>query len=147
MIDAKKYLESLQASEDKVRLKIQQLQVLKDKVLCISVPVDAELVSHTKNVGTMAETIAAMIDMQKEIDIQSCKLLEAKREAFHLLDQIRPESASIIINRFFVRLSIQEMSKMAYMSRRNMYRRLQEALSEFQHVLNGSGQDSPCLTE
>lgn len=147
MIDAKKYLESLQASEDKVRLKIQQLQVLKDKVLCITVPVDAELVSHTKNVGTMAETIAAMIDMQKEIDIQSCKLLEAKREAFHLLDQIRPESASIIINRFFVRLSIQEMSKMAYMSRRNTYRRLQEALSEFQHVLNGSGQDSPCLTE
>ena len=49
----------------------------------------------------MADTIATIVDMQKEIDQQTNDLMIAKRKALRLLDLLKPESEVILIKRYF----------------------------------------------
>lgn len=112
MIEAKKYLKSFKARENKIALKIARVKALRDKLTSLSVPMDKEQVSHTKNVSIMADTIAMIADIEKEIDQQSCELVEAQKEAFRFLDQIPSESASYLINRFFVGMTITEIGRL-----------------------------------
>ena len=136
MTDARKYLSSFKSTEEKIELKIKQVQALRERLSCVSAPMDKEQVSHTTNVSIMADTVAMIVDLQKEIDQQSSALVASKKEAFALLDQIHSENASILINRFFVGMSIEEICKENHISIRNAYRRQQDALTEFQAVLN-----------
>ncbi len=136
MIDAKEYLESFRTEEARIQLKVKQLQVLEDRLHTTTVPIDTERVSHTKTTDAMAETIAIVIDLQEEINMQKCQLAEAKRDAFRLLDQISPDSASILISRYFMGMTIKQIGKTLYSSRTQTYRRLQGALSEFQEILS-----------
>ena len=80
---------------------MKQLQVLEDRLHTTTVPIDTERVSHTKTTDAMAETIAIVIDLQEEINMQKCQLAEAKRDAFRLLDQISPDSASSVSIRLY----------------------------------------------
>ena len=136
MIDAKEYLESFRTEEARLQLKMKQLQLLEDRLQTTTVPIDKERVSHTKTADAMAETIAIVIDLREEINLQKCQLAETKRDAFRLLDQISPDSASILISRFFMGMTIKQIGRTLYLSRSQTYRRLQGALSEFQVVLS-----------
>ena len=62
---------------------------------------DKEQVSHTTNVSVMADTIAMIVDMQKEVDAQASELLKEKWKAMKLMEQIRPESSEILTARYF----------------------------------------------
>ena len=98
--------------------------------------------SATSNAGTgipyciMADTIAKIADIEKEIDQQSSELVEAQNEAFRYLDQIPSESANYLINRFFVGMTITDIGRLTFSSERSTYRRVQNALAEFQAVLD-----------
>ena len=65
MVDAREYLSYFRVAESRIRLKIKQIQSLQDRLRSISVPMDNEQVSHTRNVEIMAETISIIVDMQK----------------------------------------------------------------------------------
>ena len=92
MINAREYLRSFRIAEKRIRLNTQQVQHLWDQVLSISAPMDKEQVTHTKNTDVMGETVAAIIDIQKEIDRQTSELYKKQREAYILFEMISPES-------------------------------------------------------
>ena len=98
MTDAREYLMYLKKAEAIIELKVKQLQNLQDRLSCISAPLEKEQVSHTRNVAILADTIAMIVDMQKEIDRQTNEVVKRKREAYALMDRIKPESASILID-------------------------------------------------
>ena len=85
MIDAHSYLMSIQECQQRIDLKVQQVQDLRAQIESISAPLDKEQVSHTRNVAVMADTIATIVDMQKEIDQQTNDLMIAKRKALCFL--------------------------------------------------------------
>ena len=84
----------------------------------------------------MAETIAMIVDMQKEIDQQTSAILQRKHEAYLLLDRIKPENAAILMDRFFDGKTILKISQAIHVTKRQAQRRLNEAIDEFQIVLN-----------
>ena len=55
MIDARDYLNSFRIADSKIQLKSQQMQKLRERLLSLSAPMDKEQVSHTPNVGIMAD--------------------------------------------------------------------------------------------
>lgn len=65
---------------------MRQIQKLRDRLLSTSAPMDKEQVSHTTNVSVMADTIAMIVDMQKEVEAQTVEYLKQKWEAMKLLD-------------------------------------------------------------
>ena len=86
MTDARKYLESFRIQESRIQLKTEQVQSLQERLTSITAPMDKEQVSHTKNVGIMADTVAMIVDIQRESDQQTADLYRRKREAYQLLD-------------------------------------------------------------
>ena len=88
MTDARKYLESFRIQESRIQLKTEQVQSLQERLTSITAPMDKEQVSHTKNVGIMADTVAMIVDIQREIDQQTADLYRRKREAYQLLEKL-----------------------------------------------------------
>ena len=86
----------------------------------------------------MADTIAIITDIQRDIDQQTSEIFQRKREAYQLLDQISPENAPILIVRYFDVKTVQSMSQMIHVTKRQTQRRINDALEEMQSVLNGS---------
>lgn len=139
MIDAQVYLASIRAMGIRLQTKIQQVQRLRDSLQSITASLDQEFVSHTKSVGAMADTIAMMIDIEKEVDQQTSEYLKAKREALRLLERIKPESATILVERYFEGKTFIEIGKIIFVTERQAQRRCKEAIREFQRVLDEKG--------
>ncbi len=136
MIDAQVYLASIRAMGIRLQTKIQQVQRLRDSLRSITAALEQETVSHTKSVSAMADTIAMMIDIEKEVDQQTSEYLKAKREALRLLERIKPESATILVERYFEGKTFIEIGKIIFVTERQAQRRCKEAIREFQRVLD-----------
>ena len=136
MIDAREYLNYFRIAESRIELKISQMQSLQDRLLSLSPTLDQEHVSHTKNVTVMADTIAIITDIQRDIDQQTSEIFQRKREAYQLLDQISPENAAILIERYFDGKTVHAISQMIHVTKRQAHRRINEAIEELQNVLN-----------
>ena len=136
MIDAREYLQHFRITESRIEQKIKQIKSLQDRLYNISIPIDKEPSSNTRNVTAMVDTISISIDMQKEIDQQTSALLQRKRDAFLLLDKIKPRSAAILMDRYFDGKTIIEISQTIHVTKRQAQRRINEAIKEFQAVLN-----------
>ena len=110
-VNALEYLKSFRLAESRIQLKTRQVKDLQDRLLCISAPMDKEVVSHTPNVGVMADTIAMIVDLQKEIDQQAAIIIHQKRELFLLLDQIDPDYATLLSEHYLDGKSFVEIGK------------------------------------
>ena len=136
MIDAREYLSYFRIAESRIELKAKQIQSLQDRLLSLSPVLDQEHVSHTKNVAVMADTIAIITDIQRDIDQQTSEIFQRRREAYQLLDQISPENATILIARYFDGKTVQGISQMIHVTKRQVQRRIKEAIEELKGVLN-----------
>lgn len=135
-MNAREYLESFIQSEKKIELKINQVQKLQESLTMLSAPMDKEQVSHSRNVSVMAETVAQIVDMEKEIDQQTAELFNRKRKVFLLLDQISSDSASLLTEHYLNAIPLSEISKARFVSIRHIQRKLNRALDEFQPILD-----------
>ena len=138
MIDAREYLNYFRIAESRIGLKIKQIKSLQDRLFTLSPSLDHEHVSHTKNVTVMADTIAIITDIQRDIDQQTSEIFQRKREAFQLLDKISPENAAVLIERYFDGKTVQAICQIIHVTKRQAQRRINEAIEELQGVLNGS---------
>lgn len=136
MINAHDYLQSFRVAEQRIQLKIQQVQKLREQLINISAPLNQEQIAHTKNVGIMGDTVAAIIDIENEIDQQTSELFKKKKEAYHLLDQIKPESAMLLIEHFLNGKTVDAMSREIHVCKRHAQRKLNKAILDFQSMLN-----------
>ena len=147
MTDAKDYLKSFKREEAIIQLKSRQLQSLRDRLQSISVPMDKEQVSHTKNVEVMSETIALIVDMEKEIDQQTTKLIESKRKAYRLFDKINPNSAVLLMDRYMEGKKNSMICEERFITDRHLRRLMSEAIRELQIILNQMEQDQESCPE
>ena len=137
MTDAYEYLSSIRAVEIRIQMKISQMRQLRDRVTDISAPqLEKDHVSHTKDPAGMEKTMAMLIDIQEEIDQQTCELVARKTEALCLLDRLKAEDARILSAYYLKGESTKEQSKLMFLSRRQVQRKLKKALQEFQMVLS-----------
>lgn len=135
-MNAREYLESFRHSEKKIELKISQVQKLHESLTMLSAPMDKEQVSHSRNVSIMAETVAQIVDMEREIDQQTAELFQKKRHAFALLDKIDPMEASILIEHYIDAKTLKRISEDLFITERHVCRRIHDAISHFQKVLD-----------
>ncbi len=136
MIDARVYLSSFQKAEARIEIKKRQLMDLQDRLTCITAPMDKELVSHTRNVDAMPDTIALIIDLKNELEAQTAENFRRKREAYQLLEQIDPEKSVYLIEHYIEGKTLAEISRTHHIEKRWVKRRIASAIADFQLVLN-----------
>ena len=88
------------------------------------------------NVGVMADTIAMIVDLQKEIDQQAAIIIHQKRELFLLLDQIDPDYATLLSEHYLDGKSFVEIGKIHGYERRWAKRRMSKAVAQLQEILD-----------
>lgn len=138
MVDAREYLKYFTVAESRIDLKFKQIRNLEDRLCSISPHMDAEQVSHTRNTTVMADTIAVIVDIQNEIDQQTSEIFRKKQEAYRILDQMSPKNADILIEHYFNRKTLIGISRSTGISERQIQRRLHDAVTEFQKILNAA---------
>lgn len=136
MMDARKYLEEVHAIRQRIQMKIRQVKSLRESLTDTALPIDKEQVSHTRNNGTIANTIAMIVDIEMEIEHQTIELLRTKMEAYALLDQNHPTSAMILIGYYLEGKGTDEIGKELCLLRRQAQRRLGFAIEGFKLVLD-----------
>ena len=136
MIEAEAYLESIRALDARIQMKIRQIQSLRDSLTSIYVSTDSERVSHTPNVDLMADTVATIIRIENEIDKQTSELFDKKQRTICLLDRLKAESANVLSGYYIEGKSTKELSNSLFMTRRQVQRKINKAIEEFQTVLN-----------
>ena len=136
MMMAFDYLDSLRTIEIRIQIKTRQAQHLRDTMSSISAPMDKEQVSHTKNVSAMQDTMAMVLDIEEEISELRNQLTKRRREILIILDHIKSEYASVLSGKFVERRSTKEIGNMLFLSKRQIERRLKDALDAFQLILN-----------
>lgn len=97
---------------------------------------DKEQVSHTKNVGIMAETIATIVDKKNEVDRENSELTKKKCELIEFMCQMPAEDAKILLDHFLDSKTILAIDKELFITKRQAQRRVNEAVIEFQNLLN-----------
>jgi DNA-directed RNA polymerase sigma subunit (sigma70/sigma32) len=82
----------------------------------------------------MADTIAMVVDMQKEVDSQASELLKEKWKAMKLMEQTRPESSEILAARYFIGKTFPEIGQEMFITERQAQRKEKEAIREFKRM-------------
>lgn len=138
-MNAREYLESFKMIEDRLQVKSEQVQKLEERLTSITVPLDKEQVSHTKNVAVMADTVAEIVDMQNEINQQAKECAAAKTRALKLLSKLDPDCSKILTERLFEGKTFPEIGKVMFITERQAQRKFKEALADFQIILDEEG--------
>ena len=133
MLKAFDYLDSIRTMEKKIQLKIRQAQHLRDSL---------------GNVSTIADTMAMILDIEEEISELRNSMCKRQREILTILDKMEPEYATVLSGRFIEGKSVKELGVVLFLSRRQIERRMIDALAEFQIKLNDliENGDLSCLS-
>ena len=136
MTDAREYLTSIRKAEERLSLKKRQVENLRDRLTSLSVPTDKEVVSHTPNVGVMADTVAMIADMEAEISRQSAENVLMEGQAYLLLNKLPPEYSSLLIDHYMKGKKITEICKTTHLEQRWTKKKIASALAKFQCSLD-----------
>lgn len=134
MINARQYLEKILEAEERIKLKQEQIQHLHESLTSLSAPMDKEQVSKTKNVAVMSDTIARILDMEKEVDSQMERLLHIRQQAQRHFDMLAPQDTRLLTARYIQGESIQAMMSRFHYSRATTFRRLADATDHLQQL-------------
>lgn len=136
MIDVREYLRSFRREEAKIAMKKRQLGSLRERLTSLSVSTDKEQVSHTKNVAILSETIARIVDMEKEIGLLQDRLTASKCEAYHYFDEIPTVSVSLLMDRYFEGKTNSTICEQHFITERHLRRLMSEAINALQEIMD-----------
>ena len=94
---AKEYLNQAYWLDRMIDSKMEQLSALKDMATKTTSAMNDDVVSHTRNVHSMQDVIAKIIDMQTEINADIDRLVDLKSEIMHVIKAVKnPEHQTLL---------------------------------------------------
>ena len=94
---AKEYLNQAYWLDRRIDSKLEQLSALKDMATKTTSVMSDDVVSHTRNVHSMQDVIAKIIDMQAEINADIDQLVDLKREIMQVVKAVQnPEHQTLL---------------------------------------------------
>ena len=128
---AKEYLNQAYWLDRRIDSKLEQLSALRDMATKTTAVMDGEVVSHTRNVHSLQDVIAKIMDMQVEINTDIDALVDLKRDIMRTIKEIEnPEYQTLLELRYLCFKRWEEISVMMNYNLRHIYRLHDEALEK-----------------
>ena len=128
---AKEYLNQAYWLDRRIDSKLEQLSALRDTATKTTAVMDGEVVSHTRNVHSLQDVIAKIIDMQEEINSDIDALVDLKRDIMRTIKRIEnPEYQTLLELRYLCFKRWEEISVVMNYNLRHIYRLHDEALEK-----------------
>ena len=127
----KEYLNQAYWLDRRIDSKLEQLSALRDTATKTTAVMDGEVVSHTRNVHSLQDVIAKIIDMQEEINGDIDALVDLKRDIMQTIREIEdPEAQTVLELRYLCFKRWEEISVIMNYSVRRVYQIHDEALEK-----------------
>ena len=128
---AKEYLNQAYWLDRRIDSKLEQLSVLKDMATKTTSVMSDDVVSHTRNVHSMQDVIAKIIDMQAEINADIDQLVDLKREIMQVVKAVQnPEHQTLLELRYLCFKSWEDVAQELGYNVRHIYRLHDEAVDQ-----------------
>ena len=133
---AKEYLAQAGRLDHRINAKLDMLAALKDMATRTTSVMSEDIVSHTRNVHSLQDVIAKIIDTQEEINAEIDRLVDLKREVTDVIRQVRDPSCQVVLEyRYLCYRSWEEIAEDMKLNVRSVYRLHGQALREVDAVL------------
>ena len=127
----KEYLNQAYWLDRRIDSKLEQLSTLRDTATKTTAVMDGEVVSHTRNIHSLQDVIAKIIDMQEEINSDIDALVDLKRDIMRTIKGIEnPEYQTLLELRYLCFKRWEEIAVMMNYNIRHIYRLHDEALEK-----------------
>ena len=128
---AKEYLNQAYWLDRRIDSKLEQLSALKDMAAKTTSVMSDDVVSHTRNVHSMQDVIAKIIDMQAEINADIDQLVDLKREIMQVVKTVQnPEHQTLLELRYLCFKSWEDVAQELGYNVRHIYRLHDEAVDQ-----------------
>jgi len=128
---AKEYLNQAYGLDRRIDSKLEQLSALKDMATKTTSVMSDDVVSHTRNVHSMQDVIAKIIDMQAEINADIDQLVDLKREIMQVVKAVQnPEHQTLLELRYLCFKSWEDVAEELGYNVRHIYRLHDEAVEQ-----------------
>lgn len=128
---AKEYLNQAYWLDRRIDSKLEQLSALKDMATKTTSVMSDDVVSHTRNVHSMQDVIAKIIDMQAEINADIDQLVDLKREIMQVVKEVQnPEHQTLLELRYLCFKSWEDVAEELGYNVRHIYRLHDEAVEQ-----------------
>ncbi len=121
---AKEYLNQAYWLDRRINSKLEQLSALRDMATKTTSIMSDDVVSRTRNVHSMQDVIAKIIDMQAEVNADIDRLVDLKRDIMQVVKAVdNPELQTLLECTLYTLLSEQCISQaMSGQSLKHRYR-------------------------
>ena len=99
---AKEYLGQAYRLDQRINSKLQQVDSLRSLTQKITASYDGEVVSHTRNVTSLQDTIIRLMEAEEELNRQIDELVDLKMDITRLIDQVHNESFRLILEKRYL---------------------------------------------
>lgn len=128
---AKEYLNQAYWLDRRIDSKLEQLSALKDMATKTTSVMSDDVVSHTRNVHSIQDVIAKIIDMQAEINADIDQLVDLKREIMQVVKAVQnPEHQTLLELRYLCFKSWEDVAEELGYNVRHIYRLHDEAVEQ-----------------
>ena len=120
---AKEYLNQAYWLDRRIDSKLEQLSALKDMATKTTSIMSDDVVSHTRNVHSMQDVIAKIIDMQAEINADIDRLVDLKRDIMQVVKTVDdPELQTLLELRYLCFKDWQDIAYSMHCTESNVFK-------------------------
>ena len=128
---SKEYLNQAYWLDRRIDSKLEQLSSLKAMATKTTSAMSDEVVSSTRNVHSMQDVIAKIVDMQTEINMDIDRLVDLKSEIMHVIKEVKnPEHQTLLELRYLCFKSWEYVAEQMGYNVRHIYRLHDEAVEQ-----------------
>ena len=128
---AKEYLNQAYWLDRRIDSKLEQLSALSDMATKTTSIMSDDVVSHTRNMHSMQDIIAKIVDMKAEINADIDHLVDLKREIMQVVKAVpNPEHQTLLELRYLCFKSWEDVAQELGYNVRHIYRLHDEAVEQ-----------------
>lgn len=142
-MNAKEYLNQARVLDRRINITLERVSQLRSLTQCITPAYDGEVVSHTRNVTSLQDTIVRLLEAEDLLNSTIDTLVDLKTEISGVLKQIHdPDCRLLLEMRYLAFKSWEEISEIMHLHIRSTYKMHGRALKAVEEIINAPGFES-----
>ena len=134
---AKEYLSQAYRLDRRIDSKLEQLSALRETTTKATAVMNDVVVSRTRNMQSLQETIEKIVEMERELNTDIDTLVDLKREMTGFIKQVKsPQHQLILEMRYLTYKNWKDIAEALELDERYVYKLHGAALKQFEKILS-----------
>ena len=142
-MNAKDYLNQAYRLDQRISSKLEQVSALRSLTQKVTASYEGEVISHTRNVTSLEDTIIRLMEAESELNAAIDTLVDLKRDVYATIQKVeKPEYQFLLEMRYLCFKSWVEIADQMHLEEHYVFRVHGQALKEVEKILNAAKEDS-----